>query len=334
MSKRVLKGVPPLSFASGERFTPVGSLKAVADFLGKEVTYSWLMGVSGAAFRTCWSDRWSQEMTYAAPEDLLSNAAAAIHLGCESQLNGKSQEVWASIGKSIDSSMPLLTCGLAGAPEFGVVYGYQDEPQALFVRSYFREEEEGVPFQSWVGWNYSGHGRYPLVLLEKGESGEEELPLASLRRALRFSRGEGPMTTRAQERELHLGLEAYDAWAEGLERVEGDLEGMAFNMALNLNALLDARRTAGEYLEILAAMRESWRKPLMRACDHYRHQVATLAQARNILYFPPDLPEEAARKAGTALGQGRLRRDYARLIRDAKEEELLSLEWIEQAVEG
>ncbi len=103
-------------------------------------------------------------------------------------------------------------------------------------------------------------------------------------------------------------------------------------MALNLSGLLDARRTAGEYLQIIAAMEDERRKPLMRAYEHYRHQVSDLAEARKILYFTPDLPEEAASKAASRLADDRLRKDYSRFIRAAKHEERLSLDWIEKAL--
>ncbi len=311
----------------------MGSLRAVAEFLGMEVTYPWLMGCSGAAFRVCWSDNWSLEMTYSAPEDVVANGARAIGLSTQGLLNLSPDETWVAITESLDSSIPALSCGLAGAPEFCVIYGYEDEPQSLYVTSYFQEEGE-VPFKPWMGWNYEGYGQFPLVLLKKVEPQEGPPTEEGLRRALRFSRGEGPLVAKARQRGLHFGLEAYEAWVDALREVKGDLESPAFNMALNLTALLDARRTAGEYLQIVAAMREDLRKPLMRASEHYRHQVSALAEARRILYYMPDLPEEAASKAAARLASGPLRTDYSRCIRSARQEERLSLEWIEKALEG
>jgi hypothetical protein len=333
MARRLLSGVPKLSFATGERFTPIGALKAVAVFMGLDITYSWLMGVSGAAFRICWSDDWSMEMTHSAPEDVVENGAAWVGLRCTSLLNASKEEAWKRIKESIDASMPVLSCGLAGAPEFCVIHGYVEEPRRLHVRSYFQDEAV-VPFQPWMGWNYSGYGHMPLVLLERHE--EETAPLVeeSLRRALRFFRGEGDLADESGHRGLHFGISAYEAWMEALREVEDDLETKAFNMALNLNALLDARRTAGEYLQILAAMREDWRRPLMRASEHYRHQVSVLAEARKVLYFPLDEPQEAAARAAEKLADPRLRRDYSRFLRAAREEEMLSLEWIAKALEG
>lgn len=331
MGGTVLKDVPAISFASGERFTPMGSLRAVAEFLGQEVTYPWLMGSSGAAFRACWSDDWSLEMTYAAPEDVVKIGAAALGLETENRLNERPEAVWEAVRDSLGDDMPVLSCGLAGAPEFCIIYGYAADPQTLHVRSYFQKEEGEVPFQPWMGWHYGGYGRFPLVVLRPGAEGRDVR--GSLQRALRFARGEGTLAEGATTRGLHFGLTAYDRWVRALDELKGDLEGKAFNMALNLNAFLDARRTAGEYLQILAAMREAWRPALLRAAEHYRHQVSALADARRILYFPRDLPEEAASQATEALGDAKRRAAYARSLKGAKEEELLSLEWIEKALE-
>lgn len=334
MAGKVLQDVPSLSFASGQRFTPVGSLKAVADFLGVEASYPWLMGMSGASFRSSWSDTWSMDMTYAAPEDLVSNGAGVLGLHTESYVDLSLEDAWTKLVDRLDASLPVLSCGLAGAPEFCVVYGYREDPSRLLVRSYFAKDEGEVPFQPWIGWNYAGYGRNPVVLPSKEAEGNPSLE-AALRRALRFAQGEGPLAAQLEAKGLRAGLPSYQGWIGALEEEAGeDLESKAFNMALNLNALLDARRTASEFTQILAAMNEDWRTALSRAADHYRHQVAALGEARRILYFPREAPAEAAAKAAKQLADPTLRKRYADVLRAALEEENLSLEWIERAVEG
>ncbi|MFQ5908525.1 MAG: hypothetical protein ACE5JE_06865 [Thermoplasmata archaeon] len=334
MAGKVLKELPALRFASGERFTPMGALKAVADYLGVDASYPWLMGMSGAAFRSSWSDTWSMDMTYAAPEDLVANGARALGLQAESYVDLPPEEAWSNLVERLDASLPVLSCGLAGAPEFCVVYGYRDDPQRLLVRSYFAKDEGEVPFHPWIGWNYAGYGRNPLVLLKPGEEERPALEEA-LRRVLRFARGEGPLAPQLESKGLRTGLASYQGWIAALqEDAEEDLESRAFNMALNLNALVDARRTASEFTQILAAMNEDWRSSLGRAADHYRHQVTALGEARRILYFPREAPEEAATKAARQLADPELRKRYTEVLRAAHEEESLSLEWIERAVKA
>lgn len=332
MAGTVLQGVPPVSYASGERFTPIGALNAVAEFLEIEATYPLLMGCSGAAFRTCWSDNWSLEMTYAAPDDLVTLGAQEIGLAAENRLNGTSSEIWEVIVESLEESLPLLSCGLAGAPEFCVIYGYATDPQSLWVTSYF-EPAAHVPYRPWMGWHYGGYGSFPLVRLRRAEAPEEPITEGCLRRALAFSRGEGPLAESGRAKGLHFGLSAYDAWVHALESEEGDLESRAYNLALTLNAVTDARRTAGEFLLMLGAIRDDLRQVTSRAADHYRHQVAALAQARKLIYYPFDLGEKAAAQAATELADPERREGYARIIKAAKAEELLSLEWIEKALE-
>ncbi|MFQ5552334.1 MAG: hypothetical protein ACE5EW_01180 [Thermoplasmata archaeon] len=333
MAGKVLKDVPALSFASGQRFTPVGALKAVADFLGIDASYPWLMGISGGAFRSAWSDTWSLDMTYAAPEDLVANGARGLDLQTTSHVDLPLEEAWEKLVNRLDASLPVLSCGLAGAPEFCIVYGYRTDPQRLLVRSYFAKDEGEIPFQPWIGWNYAGYGRNPLVLPEIGAAEKPTLE-GALRRALRFARGEGPLASQLESKGLRAGLASYQAWIRALQEAEKDLESKAFNMALNLNALLDARRTASEFTQILAAMKEEWRASLGRAADHYRHQVTALGEARKILYFPREAPEEAATKAAKQLSDPALRTRYAEVLRAALEEENLSLEWIERAIEA
>lgn len=333
MTERVLEGVTPLRFDSGHRFSPVGALTAVAGYLGRDAGYPWLMGLSGAAFRTCWSREWGLPMTYAAPEDLVATGARALGLRATTLLDADPATAWGRIVERLDAGFPVLTCGLAGGPEFGVLHGYRDEPPSLRVRSYFAEASaDWVPFQPWIGWTYGGTGRFPLVLLEAGAE-SQELPTAALQRALRFARGEGPLAADGERRGLVFGLTAYGAWRGALEEVEGDLEGKAFNLALALNGLLDARRTASEFLQILAAVVPAWRTALARAAEHYRHEVAVLGQARDVLYFPPRETEEAVAQAARDLADPDRRRRYGAFLKAAYEEERLSLEWVERALE-
>lgn len=337
MAEVVLKGIPELSFETGHRFTPLGALAAVGDYLGKEAGYPWLMGLSGAAFRACWSDEWDLRMTYAAPEDLVGNGARVLGLSATNHIDVDPDQAWTLVRESLDGSMPVLSCGLAGAPEFCILHGYSDDPRQLRVRSYFAADKE-VPFQPWIGWNYAGYGRLPLVLLEEDDV-EAPAPEDSLRRALRFGRGEGSLAGTKRARDLHFGLDAYRAWREALEGIDGKAgdeeaqERKAFNMALTLNALLDARRTASEFLQVLAAMNPDWRAGLARAAEHYRHQVAVLGQARDVLYFPPREPETAAHRAAEDLANEDRRRRYVSLLGAALEEEKLSLDWIERVLE-
>jgi hypothetical protein len=338
---KVLEGVPALSWKTGEGYTPIGSLKAVAAYLDVDVTYAWLMGVGGAAFRATWSPEWSYDMANYATEDLLANAAEWLSLDVHHYRDDPPNVVWQRIRESIDHGMPVLTCGLAGAPEYGIIAGYAEEPQRLHVRSYFQGADAYVvvTFQPWQGWNALGLGRTPLSILEPTDPKDRRGMIEeSLRRALRFARLgriESAYCEEHERRHVHVvGLEAYEAWVESLADLKSteELELKAFAMALNLNGLIDARRAAGEYLQILAAMKGKDNAAYRRAAEHYAHEVSVLAEARRIIPYPFDAPAEAAARAAAGLANGRARETYAGALRNAREEEMEALEWVARAV--
>lgn len=334
----VLHGIPRLSFATGERFTPIGVLKAVGLYLNEEVTYALLMGVSGAAFRTTWSPDWALDMAEFAPEDVVVNGAEWLGLRAEARLNDSAESAWSMVRESIDRAMPVLSCGLAGAPEFCVIAGYDLAPDRLHVRGYFERTEGGayalVDVKPWQGWNYLGFGRNPLVVFHAGPEVDRGTFLErALSRALRFAKI-GRVDHRGR---THLvGQAAYDAWRESLANLDtsGDLGLKAWAMAVNLSAIADARRAAGEFLRILGAMKPEWSRALNRAAEHYYHHVAVLAQAQPIVDFPREAPEVAAEKAAANLADPEKRALLSKFLWTAKQEDEEALGWIEVALHG
>ncbi len=334
----ILRGIPKLSFATGERFTPIGALRAVGLFRKEEVTYSLLMGVSGAAFRTAWSNDWAVDMAEFAPEDVVQNAAEWLGLATEPRLNDPLEDAWARVRESVDAGLPVLSCGLAGAPEFCVVAGYEESPNRFHVRGYFErtkgEEYASVDAKPWQGWNSLGFGRNPLVLLRPGPAPDRgRLMARSLERALRFARlGRVDRGGRSHV----VGQAAYDSWIDSLSHLDtsGDLGLKAWAMASNLSAIADARRAAGEFLRILAAMKPEWSRALNRSAEHYFHLIAVLAQAQPIIGFPLGAPERAAEKAATNLADPDKRALLSKFLWSAKLEDEEALGWIHVTLHG
>ena len=334
----VLQGIPRLTFASGERFTPIGVLKAVGLYRKEEVTYALLMGVSGAAFRTAWSPDWALDMAEFAPEDFVRNGAEWLGLVAEPRLNDSLDDAWAFVRDSIAGRMPVLSCGLAGAPEFCVIAGYEESPNRFHVRGYF-ERTEGdeyarVDAKTWQGWNHLGFGRNPLVRLREGPSPDRGgLMRRALSRALHFAK---IGRIEARGRTHVVGQAAYDAWLESLSNLDtsGDLGLKAWAMAANLSAIADARRAAGEFLRIVAAMKPDWSRALNRAAEHYFHLIAVLAQAQPIIGFPLDAPAVAAEKAAANLADAGKRALLAKFLWSAKQEDEEALGWIDVALHG
>ena len=334
----VLQGIPKLTFATGERFTPMGVLKAVGLHRKEEVTYALLMGVSGAAFRTAWSPDWALDMAEFAPEDLVRNGAEWLGLTAEPRLNDSLEDAWTRVRKSIDARVPVLSCGLAGAPEFCVIAGYEESPKRFHVRGYFeRTEGEGyavVEVKAWQGWNHLGFGRNPMVLLRESPPPDRgTLMRRALSRALHFAKV-GKITTRGRTHVV--GHAAYDAWRESLQNLDasGDLGLKAWAMAANVSAIADARRAAGEFLRMMGAMKPEWARALNRAAEHCFHHVAVLAQAQPIIDFPLEAPAVAAEKAAANLADPAKRALLAKFLWSAKQEDEEAFGWIDVALHG
>lgn len=342
--EKVLAGIPRLSFARGEAYTPAGVLRGVAEYLGQDVSYAWLMGISGAAFRLAWSPDWSLDMVNVVPRDVVAQGASWLSLRAEHHLNEDPGVTWGRIKESIEEGMPVLSCGLAGAPEYCIIAGYREEPRRLQVLSYFRLEDgyAEVAFRPWQGWNFLGFGLTPLVLLRRvPEPDRGALVKASLEGALELGgyggggRQEGGKTTGPAKH--FFGLAAYEAWHQSLSREEefkARIGPKAFANALNLQALADARRAAGEYLQVVAALRPEWARGLRRAAEHYRHEVAVLAEARRLMPYPVELQERAEEVAEELLGDGERRRRFSDYIRTARAEEAEALDWISMTLRG
>lgn len=333
----VLKGIPKLGFDANERFTPIGALKAVGVWRGDEVTYSLLMGVSGAAFRTTWSPDWALDMANFAPEDLVQNGAEWLGLKAESRLNDSLDDAWSLAKKSIERDVPILSCGLAGAPEFCIVAGFDTSPRRFHVRGYFEKAHEAyapVDVRPWQGWNHLGFGKNPLVLLsEVSKPDQGRLLVRALGRALRFAK---VGRLEASGRTHLFGGAAYDGWIESLRNLDpsGDLGLKAWAMAVNLSALADARRAAAQFLRILGAMKPDWSRPLSRAAEHYGHLVSVLGQAQPVIGYPLDTPARAAEKAAANLADAQRRELFERFLWSAKQEDAEALGWVDVALHG
>lgn len=334
----VLPDVPGLSFAANERFTAIGALKAVGVSRGADdVTYALLMGVSGAAFRVGWSPDWSLDAATVAPEDLVDNGAAWIALRAEPRKDDALEDAWDLVRGSIDAEMPVMSCGLAGAPEFCVIAGYDEEPRRFHVRGYFEtggEDYAKVEARPWYGWNHLGFGANPLVILTEAEVPERGVLIhRALSRALRFAK-----TRRVEThgRTLAFGEAAYGAWMESLRGLDpsGDLGLKAWAIQVNLSALADARRAASQFLRILAAMKPEWTRALRRGAEHYDHLVNVLAKAQPIVDFPRDEPAKAAEKAARNLADATRREVLAKFLWTAKQEDEEALGWVDVALHG
>jgi hypothetical protein len=334
--------VPKLRYGVGEDFTAIGALKAGAEALGRKASYSWLMGIGGAAFRLYWSQDWSLDMANFVTADVVKIAAESIGITAEAHLNEKSEEVWDLLRRSIDAQSPMLSCGLTSPFETCLIVGYQESPRQLRIRGYLDDGDaySQLDFRPWYGWCHQSFGLMPITTLREGT--EPDLPTlikASLETILRLA-GEGRIASRFcpvhnTKHVMISGLDAYIAWAGGIsEKPRGDAAHRGFATSLNMNQLIDARTAAQNFLLDLCNRMRPAALLLSRAAEHYAHEVLALKSARQLIPYPQATPERAAERMEKLLADDERRTEYASLLRTAQNEDGEALGWIRKVVEG
>ena len=127
------------------------------------------MGSSGAAFTTT-IDENGWDPLAAAPRDpeTLSRAAraAGVRLDPESPpYDDEMRELILDRAKeAIDAHLPPLVFGLGGAPEYGLIVGYDEEGPTFFARTFFDKGDE----PRRAGWSeFESEDRGGLIFLDK-----------------------------------------------------------------------------------------------------------------------------------------------------------------------
>jgi hypothetical protein len=162
--RRILKDVGPLRFGEGHDTTFPYALA-----LATGVEYDWLMGSSGAAFTTT-IDESGWDPLAAAPRDgeTLARAARAAGVRLDPEPPPYDEEMRAlvldRVIEAIDSHVPPLVFGLGGAPEYGLVVGYDEEGPTFFARTFFDKGDD----PRRAGWSeFESEDRGGLIFLDK-----------------------------------------------------------------------------------------------------------------------------------------------------------------------
>ena len=257
----VLEGVPRVHFYEGGKRCPEdiilpSVMRAVLEFLGEKeygckhclaqnpdckvlCTYSFLVGVSGAASFLSWKEGWQGDNP--AIFYMSDDAAAPERHICEAigyefewvvKEQGRDNEALfrQRIAESIQRGMPVLGYGVIGPPEASIVAGYDEGGEVLIGWSFF----QGFPdFSAGVEFEPAGYFRKrdwfegTECLLIIGEKRDRPSLEETCRKALEWMlqvtrtpmvRPEPDAPEWYQHR--HNGLAAYDAWAAHLLRDE------------------------------------------------------------------------------------------------------------------
>jgi len=355
---QLLPGLPRFDRTKAD--TGLQALGLYLQFLGEEVGYDFMMGVSGNAFKLYWNPLplWCPSVTRVSSEDPFGRVCEALGYETHRQLNADLPMAVEQIRQVLEAGRPVLTCNLFGESEWSLLVGLRsgieyrpaadpEEPDypvvTLEVRSPLDQSDEYrvVETPAWNGYLLGplegGHwGRMPLFWLgdKRDPPPREEVLRAALARAARL----------AQEREYEryaAGLRAYEMWAEmladdeefeGLDRAE--MQRRAFENGYLFYVLIDARRAAARFLG--GAWRyvpENRERLLKDAAAQYAACAGSLEDAYRVLPFPRDAPPREAYDIGVKkLSDPANRRRAAALLLVARDQEEWAADLLRRAV--
>ncbi len=321
-AEQVLANIPELGWEKGEcSFS--GSIVACMEYLKQPVSYEFVMGVSGGAFKLFWQQAWragnNSLLAFLDRDAVYRRTFQAIGRGYE-RVSRADQENWEEgfrekIVESIQRGQPVIAWGgLVGPPESCVIAGYEQNGEVVVGRSYFQESQE--EYYRSADWAQKCCG---LIVI-----GDRKKPPAKrqiLRDALEWA---VELAHLPETAERVAGLAAYEAWAEALGRdedfPEGDLETLTArcceHQGNTLAGLWDARRAAAGFLKNMAEEVGSGQPPLLEAAAAYEEEVRMLEDAMELGAFPFQAEARRLQMADPGL-RGRV----AALLRQAKEKD-------------
>jgi hypothetical protein len=307
-SRFFLKGVPRIGFYMGGERCPEdvpfpSCLRACLDYFGESLgskliasydttwrldnTFTYLMGVSGCAFRLSWRPGWhgdNVEIMYMSDDPAAPFARAFEALGYELTIidpEGRHDDeelyrraIWRSLN---EKGQPVIAFGVIGPPEACLITGYDDNGDVLIGWNFFQdfpefnaglEYEPGGEFRK-RGWFANTQGL--LIFGEKQPIMQrDKLYHKALRWALQVMRT--PVTWGdLRDGGRHNGIAAYQAWADALLRDEdfpADLDVLRERFMVHDDAVgvvAEGRWYAARFMEWLAEIEPGMEENLAAA---------------------------------------------------------------------
>lgn len=254
----VLKDVPRISFFSGGPRCPEdiclpSVLRAITEYTGdpdygcnrcpgKQLiykiacSYAFFVGVTGASFYLSWKDGWHDDnvapwyldVDAGAMEKQAFTAMGYSFKFIKDEEGKNNQEYYLQcIDASLKRGLPVVSYGVFGPPEAGLITGYDEGGDVLIGWNFFQGVEPGAEFEPSGYYRKRNWAKDIRSLLVIGDKGERPSLKDTYRLALEFGRKvtKTPIVRpepNAPEcyRQRHNGLAAYSAWAEHILRDE------------------------------------------------------------------------------------------------------------------
>ena len=309
----LLKGIRPLQWGTGRDCTFLGALHEALRYSSQNYAYSDLMGLSGLAFRTRWTNAdtetgWDPSCAVGElPEEIaLIGRQIGRRLSDEwSEPAGRDNEALAArLASEIDAGRAVLA--YPGNYNVGLVCGYEDAGKTLLVDDYMDqrpEEFDGMDVRKIARLPVDKLGPWIAFLSEPDVAPE---PVAALRQALEVAVGNWDRERHdggIAGREYLYGEAALSAWTKDIESFEGlDEETRArlqSQHAWVYSQLADARRAAVAFLRDWSTLVTGEARSAMReAADLYEQESKALQEGLDGL--PKETAEWSAADRGRA----------------------------------
>ena len=327
-TKAILDNVPRIGYDSHLCPFP-GSLYAYLEYVKEPNDYDYIMGVTGAAFRRIWNkdDGGNVDLSYLGETPFKHIFDA---LGYEYQTIPTEKEAMINaIKESINKGRPVISFGIIGPPEAGLVTGYDQDGKVLYGWSYFQEGKDKYYEKSdWFETMDKNAGKGLIVIGDKiPRPSDREIFIVALKWAIDLER-----TAKRPNLPNHIcGLPAYEAWASGLE-ADSDypkddpkiLETRAMVHG-DQCAMLDERFSAANFLRSMTKIAPEALKQLESAAKLY-DEIAS--QGQYLWHWGSPMDPET----GKALADPDTRKEMAKHIRIAGEKEAQAVEYLEKVL--
>lgn len=349
----ILYGVPKVSY-SFEECTPFcAAMKACLNYMGQQIDYSYIMAITGAAFRLrwntgCWDGGNVDIMNiYEDPYEAFHRAfkAAGRSYKILKREEADKENFIQFIKAEIDEGRPVIAFGIIGPPEACLITGYRDNGAALLGWNCFQENQE---YAKGVSQEESGYfitdswweNNYTTALISVGErqealAGNKEILSNAIdiltREKVTFYEKDGKVRA-----EYAGGQKAYECWAKAV----GDDREFSGNAVLPLlyerimcqndaQVMVSEGRAYGAcYLEWVAKENEKAADKCRQAAGYFR-KAAECGFKMNEAKGGFMQDEETTRK----FADSKVRQQVFSLIQQARDYEAKACELMKEIVE-
>lgn len=235
--------------------------------------------------------------------------------------------------RNIENNRPVISYGIIGPPDEGVVTGYDKDGQVLLGRSYFHDNTNG--YYEKDDW-YDACLGLVLIGKKKETPAKKHIYLEALRWAVQLAK-EPEVRLLAKNDNQHLnGFAAFDAWINALNNdayfPKDDIDeltlGCQIHNNVTLSGLSDSRRAAVGFLKSMNDEFPAGKDNISKAVDAYEKELGFLLDGLKSVPFAFQPEEQRLRMADPEM-----RSNLSALIRKSKEKEIQAISHIEHAIE-